>query len=297
MDFAVNASPDFPFDLGMRTPLVSLLLVIALPGLASAGDVVLTEPMPTAAQCLALGPVRSPLPFRPGETLEFDVDALGVKAGSMDMRVLPPRDGRWPVSVTVKSNTFFSKIRKVEGLATSTIDPATARPVRYLEDATEDTEHRVADVLFDARRHVARLVSTINGSSQTLDLPWGTDISDVASTVYLLRAVPMKEGQRLCFDAYGLRRIWRVWGTVLKREHVSMALGEFEAFHLAGQAARLDLPAARREVHVWVSDDAKRLPLAALGTIDLGSVRATLKRASRPGEKALAADNKADLTW
>ncbi len=282
----------------MRTSILGWLFALSLPGLARAGEVVLTEPMPTAAQCLALGPVRSPLPFRPGETLDFDVDALGIKAGTMDMRVLPARDGRWPIAVTVKSNTFFSKIRKVEGLATSTVDPATMRPVRYLEDATEDTEHRVADVLFDARRHVARLVSTINaGPAQTVDLPWGTDVSDVASTVYLLRSVPMKAGQRLCFDAYGLRRIWRVWGTVLEREHVSMPLGEFEAFHLAGQAARLDLPGARREVHVWVSDDARRLPLAALGTIDLGSVRATLKRASRPGEKPLSADNKADLTW
>jgi hypothetical protein len=280
----------------MRIALLTLALLV--PCLARAGDVSLTEPLPTTAQCVALGAARTPLPFRPGESLEYDVDAIGVKAGTMEMRVLPPKDGRWPIAVSVKSNTFFSKIRKVEGLATSTIDPATARPVRYLEDATEDTEHRVADVLFDARRHVARLVSTINGAAaQAVELPWGNDVSDVASTVFLLRSVPMKEGQRLCFDAYGLRRIWRVWGTVLKREHVSMPLGEFEAFHLAGQAARLDLPAARREVHVWVSDDARRLPLAALGTIDLGAVRATLKLVSRPGEKPQAADNKADLTW
>ena len=60
------------------------------------------------------------------------------------------------------------------------------------------------------------------------------------------------------FDVYGIRRMWRVWGTVAPREHVSLPVGEFDAWHLAGQAARLDIPQARREVHVWISDDVRR---------------------------------------
>ena len=36
---------------------------------------------------------------------------------------------------------------------------------------------------------------------------------------------------------------------------------------------------------MWITDDERRLPLAAVGTIDLGAVRATLTSCSRPGEK------------
>jgi hypothetical protein len=50
-------------------------------------------------------------------------------------------------------------------------------------------------------------------------------------------------------------------------------------------------------VHVWISDDERRLPLAALGMIDLGAVRATLKGVSRPGEKNTRAENKGNLKW
>jgi hypothetical protein len=254
-------------------------------------------PVPTEAQCEALGSVLKPLSFGPGEVLEYDLDALGARAGTMVMRVLPARaDGKWSIEATVETNTFFSKVRRVKGTGTSTVDPKTMRSTRYYEDATENEFHRVADVSVTAP-HQAHLVSTVNGKTGTAQLHFGNDLSDVAGAVFLLRSLPLKEGQTLCFDVYGIRRIWRVWGTVQPREHVSLPLGEFEAWHLAGQAARLDLPDARREVHVWVSDDAKRLPLAALGTLDLGTVRATMKSVARPGEKATHAENKGNLKW
>ena len=46
-----------------------------------------------------------------------------------------------------------------------------------------------------------------------------------------------------------------------------------------------------------VSDDAKRLPLAALGVMEFGAVRATLKGYSRPGEANARAENKANIKW
>ena len=253
--------------------------------------------MPTDAECIGVGTPMSPVPFSPGETLEFDIDAVGARAGTMTMQTLPLSEGLMPLEVTVETNTFFSKVRRVKGTGKSYLNPKTLRPARYFEDAHENEIHRVANVSFNSKARTAHLASDINGNKWEGDLRWGNDVSDVASTVHLLRAIPMKEGQKLCVDVYGIRAIWRVWGTVLPREHVSTSLGEFESWHLAGEAARLDWPEMRREVHVWISDDAKRLPLAALGMIDLGAVRATLKGVSRPGEKSARAQNKADIKW
>jgi Protein of unknown function (DUF3108) len=252
--------------------------------------------VPTDAQCLALGAVLNPVPFGPGETLEFDIDALGAKAGTMTMQTLAAREGVLPIEVTVETNTFFSKVRRVKGVGRSEVLPKTLRPSRYFEDASENDVHRVADVNFK-KKGTAHLKSTIDGQKWEGDLRWGNDVSDVASAVHLLRSLPLKEGMSLCFDAYGIRRIWRVWGKILPREHVSTPLGEFEAWHLAGEAAPMDMPDARREVHVWISDEPRRLPLAALGMIDLGAVRATLKSFSRPGERGDRAENKANITW
>lgn len=279
-------------------PALLALALFATSALANGGDggVAGFEPMPTADQCLKLGSPQVPLSFGPGEELEYDLDALGAKAGTMVMRTLPRQDGALPIEVTVETNTFFSKVRRVRGTGTSYLNPRTLRPKRYHEDAKENEVHRVADVTFKGDRSV-KLVSTIDGHTGTYTLPHGQEALDVAGTMYLLRQLPLKAGTRVCFDAYGIRRIWRVWGTVQPAEHVSLPVGEFEAWHLAGQAARLDMSSARREIHVWISNDSRRLPLAALGTIDLGVVRATLKGVHRPGEVKARAENKANLKW
>ena len=253
--------------------------------------------LPTDAQCVALPPPHLPLAFGPGETLDYDLDALGAKAGKMTMRVLPLKDGLLPVEIHAETNTFFSKVRRVRGTGTSFLNPRTLIPSRYFEDATENEIHRVAEVAFRPRDKHVHLKSTINGELSEWEMEWASEGLDVAGTIYMLRQLPLKEGLSVCFDAYGIRRMWRTWGKVVGKEHVSLPVGEFEAWHIEGVAARIDAPTLRREIHVWISADARRLPLAALGAIDLGTVRATLTGFSRPGDKQARAEPKGNLTW
>ncbi|MGQ0506660.1 MAG: DUF3108 domain-containing protein, partial [Myxococcaceae bacterium] len=126
---------------------------------------------------------------------------------------------------------------------------------------------------------------------------YANDGLDVAGAVYLMRQIPFKVDQPVCFDVFGIRSLWRMVGKVQTREHVSLPVGEFEAWHLVGVATRLDNPAMRREVHVWISDDARRLPLAAMGAIDLGAVRATLTGFSQPGKARVKAQGKESIKW
>jgi hypothetical protein len=255
-------------------------------------------PVPKIPQCTQpLPALRAPYPFAAGELLEFSLDAMGAEAGKMTMQVQRKKDGSMPVEVKVQTNTFFSKVRRVNATATSYLNAKTLRPSRYTEDATENEVHRFVDVRFNPKNRGVRVDYTLKGKAEApRDLAYEHDGLDIAGAMYLLRQLPMKEGQSLCFDVYGVRRMWRMSGVVLKREHVSLPIGEFEAWHLSGTAVRLDRPASRREVHLWISDDERRLPLAAVGTIDLGAVRATLSSYSRPGEKAQA-QGKEKLKW
>ena len=253
-------------------------------------------PPPTDAQCHALPPVRAPFSFAPGEALDFNLDALGAQAGKMTMRVLPEKNGALPVEVHAQTNTFFSKVRRVNGLATSYLNPKTLHPRRYVEDAMENEVHKLADVAFE-KDHQVRVDFQIGERTGQGQFRYANDGLDVAGAIYLIRQLPLREGLSVCFDVYGIRTLWRLSGTVGQREHVSLPLGEFEAWHLSGTAVRLDNPSQQREVHVWLSDDPRRLPLAALGVIDLGAIRATLTAFDRPGEKKARAENKANLKW
>lgn len=257
----------------------------------------LGTPLPTEAQCPALPAVKPPFAFVPGEVLEYDLDALGMVAGQLRISVRPVEGGGLPIRVDAATNTLFSKIRKVTGGATSTLNPKTLRPQRYLEDATENDVRKMSSAVFRPGEHAVDMEWIYGPRNGKAVLKYGNEGLDVAGAAFLLRNLPWKVGAQTCFDVFAIRRMWRMVGTVEAKEHVSLPLGEFEAWHLSGVAIQLD-NSQRREVHLWISDDARRLPLAAVGTIDLGAVRATLREVSRPGEKrARGEDPKRALKW
>lgn len=91
------------------------------------------RPIPTDAQC-TMPAARTPLSFVPGEELEYDLDALGAKAGTLVVRALASNTpGVTPVIATAETNDFFSKIRRVHGKAVSDLDTRSFRPTRYTE--------------------------------------------------------------------------------------------------------------------------------------------------------------------
>jgi hypothetical protein len=252
----------------------------------------------TVALCAnGLPALRPSLAFMPGEQLEFELDALGAKAGMMRMRVQRHEAGEIPVQVEVQSSSFMSKVRRVRAKLTTYLHPKTLRPSRHVEDSVENEVPRKVDVLFGAKDRSVKMNAIVGKQTSNKNFTYDKDVLDVAGALYAIRQLNMKEGLPVCADVYVTRRMWRLSGTVLKREHVTTPLGEFDAWHLSGTAVRLDKPSMKREVHVWISDDARRLPLAAVGAIDLGAVRATLTSVSRPGEKTLEAGGMEDFKW
>jgi hypothetical protein len=240
----------------------------------------------------------TPFSFGVGESLEFELEVMGIaQAGRMTMKVLPVREGKLPIEVSAQTNTFFSKVRRVRGHGVSYLHSQNLRPIRYVENAVENDVHKSAEVSFTAHDHHVRVDYKIGERQGHNQFRYANEGLDVAGAIYLIRQLPLKQGSSLCFDVYGIRRLWRVSGRIEGREHVSLPIGEFEAWHLSGLAVRLDDHQQRREVHVWITDDQRRLPLAAVAAIDLGAVRAKLIAFSRPGEKKVRTEGKEKLKW
>lgn len=287
-----------------RTPLLlcALMLVASASAAAQVKKEATAPPpppplkIPTDAECQALAAPMKPMSFGPGETLEFELDAMGATAGRLQLKVLPVKDGKLPVEATAQTNTFFSKVRKVNGVGTSYLNPKTLRPIRYVEESVENEIARSADVTFDKNNKTADLKYKIARTVGSDKLRYTNEALDVTGAIYLLRQIPLKKDGAICFDAYGIRKMWRVFGKVEGKEHISSKVGEFDAWHISGHAVRRDNPAIRREIHMWISDDSKRLPLLAIGAIDLGAVRATLVSYARPGDQKKA-QGKESLKW
>lgn len=273
----------------LRTAL--LLLILGAVPVSAAPPV---APLPSDDACRPLPPLLELPPFPAGERLRFELDAMGAKAGEMTMQVLPLEGGLMPIRVEAETSTFLRSLRNVKGQATTWVDPERLTPRRYAETSRDDDVQRRYQVTFS--EDSAAVGWSFNGRKgrNVLSLPQTT--YDVAGITYLARRLPLKDGQSLCLDLYGVRRIWRLWGTVT-REKVNHPLGTFTAYRFSGEAARRDRPTVRREVHLWISDDDRRLPLAAVGTVNAGAVRATLVGYERPGEQARRLDDPRTLKW
>ncbi|MBS2032057.1 MAG: DUF3108 domain-containing protein [Deltaproteobacteria bacterium] len=273
----------------MRLAIFFAALLVPAAALAQAAPAAPLPPMPTDAQCKPLPAVKTPhLPT--GEMLDYDIDVLAANAARMEVETLPRSNGLTPVRVRIKTNTFFNKVRRVKAEAKSFMNNKSLKPMRYTEDAWEDNEHKVADVAFHPPGQpvgvVAIKFATNPAPAQPLGQVFGRyahDALDELGAVYYIRSLDLQPGQQLCFDVYAMRHMFRVWGSVGPIEKVTTPAGEFQAYHVTGTAARLDDTNFRRDLHVWISADDRRIPVGALGGIDLGPVRATLTHIGQPG--------------
>ena len=247
------------------------LLMAAAPAVPADVD---CAPLPMASS--------SKLPFRAGEHLDFDIDVLGgLKIGAVGMEVgVPERQSKillLPIKAHGVASGLAASVGKLDSTATTWLRIHDLHPQHYREDYVQPNGQFWTEVLFPtALPHQIHLrFGQPNGTGERA-FGYGNDVLDVVGVFYLLRTLQPKFGDRLCFDLYGSRHVWRVWGKVDGRESLTTPAGSFATLRLSGHAARLDKQEEVREVFLWLTDDARRLPVAAMGELEIGPLRALL---------------------
>ncbi len=240
---------------------------------------------PLLALALAAGPAcglpsASPPPWRTGEALAFDLDLLGVvKAGVLSFAVERPMSaGRIvPLRARAKNTSTFANVKKLTAVALSWVDATTLLPERYREESEEDGLRRSTDARIPPGEKVVTLEQADRDQKGTRTYAREGAVLDAVSALYRLRASVLAPGDRFCFDLVATGRLWRFEGTIAPRtERIETPAGKFETMRIDATARRADKPEMKREVHLWMTTDARRLPVAAVSEIDLGPVRAVL---------------------
>ncbi len=244
-----------------------------------------TPTIPRDADCAALPPLPgSRLPFHAGDKLDYDVDLLGgLRIGTVEMEVHAPERGErghgtlLPISAHAAAEGLVSTLGKVTSDATTWLDIHDLHPTHYREDYTQPDGKYWTEVTFPAARprQIHFTFSQPNGTGERA-LPYANDALDVVGAFFYLRALHPQLGDHLCFDVYGSRHAWRVWGDVNTREPISTPAGTFATVRLSGHAARLDKPEMVREMYLWLTDDDRHLPVASMGDLEIGPLRALL---------------------
>lgn len=229
-------------------------------------------PLRVAGGCSVAPLPAAGVPFGPGEILTYDVSLLGIRTGTVAVRIGAPGEMDhvpvYPLHAHAKTTGFLSVLGTLDGRMVSYLDPKTLTPVRmanrFLVSALGQTDvvaredaafrgpavsGRLSYRWSDGRRHTrpARLKST-------------SDLVDVLSVIYYMRARAFDDGDRFCFEIYHRRRLWRVEGRIGASEVVSAPFATRAARRIEGTLTVVGGKEAR-PVTAWVSNDADRLPL------------------------------------
>ncbi len=203
-----------------------------------------------------------PVSFRVGETLTYDVawssyvtagTAVSTIAGKQPVAGSPA----YHIVAEGRPIALVSKLYKLGYRIDTLLDATTLLPRRASVSIEEGARKRTQPTVFDRTKNPGAL--------------------DPLSALYVLRASPLKPGARVTMAVVDNDTTYTVRCDVGAPETVVRASGNVPAWRIAVTAADAAGRSAVRDMAVWISTDAKRLPVKLKAALPIGEFTLVLR--------------------
>jgi len=249
---------------------IPFVLVIVLSVAAAAEQA--KKPAPPAA-----ARKERPVPFAPGERLTYDISwSSYVTAGNATLSVVEKKPSYGSTAYYVvaegRPTSLLSKLYDLYYKADSLIDAFTLLPQRGSVYSKEGRRERMKTTLFNQQANTAQYeVKTRTLVTRDLKIPAYSQ--DPLGAIYVLRALGLKAGDKFSLPICDAGETFRIQVSVAAPELVKSGIGEVRAWKITPTLPAEQAQTARR-LTLWISDDARRLPVKmqaqlAVGTFDL----------------------------
>jgi len=219
-------------------------------------------------------------PFAPGERLTYALTYLGMRAGTavMEIHDTPPVEDHQALKLvtTAKSSAAVSKFYPVDNHVESLVDAQTITPYHMVFHRREGKKKNDFDVTF--HHGEGTVLSVKDGDAgETLPIPPGTH--DLISCLYYIRSLPsVRPGSSVVLNLHHDKKNYRVEVRAEGIERIQGLLGEVEAVRLLVIMPFQGLFLNEGNIRVWLTNDARRIPVLMKAKIVIGSVVARLIR-------------------
>jgi len=256
---------------------------------------ILPTPAPLPLPANLHVPVYKPgqIPFRDGETLLYRASWLGVPAA--DARVLIARNKQhpqwWTGVMWLDTSPVVDIVYRMRDVFRENFDYVSLQPndISIIQHEKERLDQW--RVTFD---HTDRLVTAIKTSRHgkiTTRRFSGGDPLGPFSAVMMALSQPLKPGDSPTFDVFSGGNRYVFMFKVIGRERITTALGTFNTLKIEPWVLWLSEGSFRsqsRETTVWVTDDARHLPVRISSDVFFGEVYADLIEISQSPASAAA---------
>jgi hypothetical protein len=214
-----------------------------------------------------------------GENLQFEIKWGVVSAGTASMRVagIEEFEGNpsFHVIANASSNAVFDKIYPVRDHFESYMDENDLRSNAFKKHLREGTFRRDQIVRKDHRAgkayyHDGAVVDMAPGSY------------DVLSAFYAVRTLPLEKGKEFYLNSHTDKKNYPIKVTILGRERVEVPAGTFDCVVVEPTLRSGDFIKNEGSLKIWLTDDARRMPVQMKSRIPVGSVVVALQSFERP---------------
>jgi len=211
------------------------------------------------------------------EKLLFDLTWAGIRTGSASLESIPGKSSVRLLSTARSAqwvSVFFAVDDRVESVLRRSSADGPGLPLLYRVRLHEGRYKRDKEVAFDHAKQTASLTDRLSG--ETGKFPIRGEVFDPLSSFYHVRSLPMEPGRSLFVRVFDSKKTWKVEVQVLRRERITTQLGAFDTILIKPLMKSEGTFNRRGDIQIWLTDDARRLPVRMKTRVAVGSITATL---------------------
>jgi hypothetical protein len=268
-----------------KTPVVLALVALASITLygqrqprAKPAPATKTSPKPAAAPR-----AERVVPFTVGETLSYDVSwSSYLTAGTATTTIKEKKPSfnstAYYIVAEGRPTPLLSKLYSVYYKIDSLLDSFTLLPQRGSVYSEEGKRHRFKTTQFD-RAAKKVLFEYKSDTTVRADFPTSPVTQDALSAIYVLRAIPLKTGEKMTMPVTDNGINYKVQFEAGVMEKVRAPIGERQAIKIRLSVTDDKNQPVGKNVAIWISDDPKHLPVKLTADLPVGSFNLLLREA------------------
>lgn len=218
-------------------------------------------------------------PFQSGERLTYSISwsrvfQAGVAVMEITGQITPQGRTTYRVVSTARTVGLVKTLYPVQDTVQSVMDGDELYSLFYDMNHTRGKRKKRRTMIFDQTNNTVRLI--VDGQEARFPVP--PRVADPLSSLYYIRTRDdlTTVGKSLLVDVQEKGKNWTIEVQVLGREKLKTPLGEFETIKLRTYPKYEGVFQHKGEIVIWITDDARRIPLRMQSEVAVGSIVAIL---------------------
>ncbi len=216
--------------------------------------------------------------FNVPEKFEYDLTWTGIKAGKATLEVTDA-GAHIKIVSTAQSAKWVSVFYTVDDRVESTFskNPGSkfsGHPVNYKLKIREGRHRRDKEVIFQQAAGKATYIDHINNERHDFDVP--PLVFDPLSSFFHVRTLDLTVGTPVYVAIFDSKKVWSVEVQVLRKEKISLPKWTVDTIVVRPLMQSEGIFYKKGDIYIWLTDDAKRIPVKMETKVAIGSVIATL---------------------